>query len=271
VDTCGRKSRGHDASACRELSELPEYIGQIMILPEGNADRLAHLFANLDRWRHLPNYQLERRADIFFSVYLRELVAAHVGCALSSVIIPEMPLKRSMVVEPGPGNLSVKVDYVLFSEDRQQVFFVEFKTDQDSRRSGQDQYLTNAVRVGFREILRVLVEILGATSSRRKYYHLLHLLAQAGQIRLGEELCSRPYPDSDRGLKYGADCVEITASDKPIRVIYIQPKASDGCECIDFGRIVAHLKPFHDPFTRLFCEYLQRWQVAAGTEAPSSL
>jgi hypothetical protein len=30
---------------------------------------LDSVFAHLDRWRHLPNYQLERRADIFFSVY----------------------------------------------------------------------------------------------------------------------------------------------------------------------------------------------------------
>ena len=28
------------------------------------------LVEHLDRWRHLPNYQLERRADIFFGLYL---------------------------------------------------------------------------------------------------------------------------------------------------------------------------------------------------------
>ena len=28
------------------------------------------LFERLENWRHLPNYQLERRTDIFFSLYL---------------------------------------------------------------------------------------------------------------------------------------------------------------------------------------------------------
>jgi len=38
---------------------------------------LQTIFRHLDCWRHLPAYQLERRADIFFSAYLsREFSAA---------------------------------------------------------------------------------------------------------------------------------------------------------------------------------------------------
>ena len=32
------------------------------------------LFDRMDRWRHLPSYQLERRADLFFSLYLPEVL-----------------------------------------------------------------------------------------------------------------------------------------------------------------------------------------------------
>ncbi len=34
---------------------------------------LNELFDNMDSWRHLPAYQFERRADIFFSIYLPDL------------------------------------------------------------------------------------------------------------------------------------------------------------------------------------------------------
>jgi hypothetical protein len=46
------------------------------------------LFDRLDAWRHCPAYQLERRADILFSLYLREVVEQELGVELLDVIIP---------------------------------------------------------------------------------------------------------------------------------------------------------------------------------------
>ena len=40
---------------------------------------LTELFDNMDSWRHLPAYQLERRADIFFSIYLSDLLRDKFG------------------------------------------------------------------------------------------------------------------------------------------------------------------------------------------------
>ena len=37
-------------------------------------ESVQQVFSLLDRWRHLPNYQLERRADIFFAVYLPKIL-----------------------------------------------------------------------------------------------------------------------------------------------------------------------------------------------------
>ncbi len=42
-------------------------------------DIVDSLFDRLDAWRHLPNYQLERRADIFFSLYLAEALEEKYG------------------------------------------------------------------------------------------------------------------------------------------------------------------------------------------------
>ena len=30
------------------------------------------VFDSMDRWRHLPGYQLERRADLFFALYMAQ-------------------------------------------------------------------------------------------------------------------------------------------------------------------------------------------------------
>ena len=51
-------------------------------------------FRHLDRWRHLPNYQLERRADVSFSINLKDVAEEFTGAGLEDEIIPELPLKR---------------------------------------------------------------------------------------------------------------------------------------------------------------------------------
>ena len=51
------------------------------------------VFDNLDKWRHLPNYQLERRADIFFSLYLKEVIEEKYHVKLQDTIIPEFPIQ----------------------------------------------------------------------------------------------------------------------------------------------------------------------------------
>lgn len=84
---------------------------------------LDQIFDNLNRWRHFPNYQLERRFDVFLTPYLQRTVQDHCGVVLNSVIIPEMPLKQPAT------NHTDKVDYVMFSRDGLTVFLIELKTD----------------------------------------------------------------------------------------------------------------------------------------------
>lgn len=55
------------------------------------------LFNRMDAWRHLPNYQLERRADLFFSLYLPEVLEAKLGFLVGDTIITvpnRMPDRR---------------------------------------------------------------------------------------------------------------------------------------------------------------------------------
>jgi hypothetical protein len=126
-------------------------------------------FELLDRWRHLPNYQLERRADIFFAAFLPGFIAwKEKPTPVRPVVIPELPLKRDLVVDhSGPASeRSVKVDYVVFQEDLRRAFFVELKTDQTSLREDQYKYLARAAERGLHAKQQVSLCIVGAAKLR---------------------------------------------------------------------------------------------------------
>ena len=90
------------------------------------------LFDNLDRWRHLPTYQLERRAEIFFSFYFDDILGLN-GKDLQ--LIPEFPLPLSIVAKGEPRKKgsreykqqTCKVDYLVVTHEK--IFFIEIKTD----------------------------------------------------------------------------------------------------------------------------------------------
>lgn len=109
--------------------------------------KIKELFDRLDDWRNFPDYQLERRADIFFSLYLKEVLEKHLGIELHDTIIPEFPIKKL------ENNGSKKVDYVAFSKDLDRVFMIELKTDENSIKESQIEYLVEAKNRGMKELL----------------------------------------------------------------------------------------------------------------------
>jgi hypothetical protein len=226
------------------------------------SDRLDQLFQNLDCWRHLPAYQLERRFDIFLSPYIRDVVAAHVGGELDPVIVPEMPLKQEGT------NRSDKVDYVLFSADRRTVYLIELKTDCASERDAQDEYLKRAAGLPWSQVLRNLVDIVDATQSRRKYLHLLHLLARAGQVRLDPQLV--PSLDPVKSPRFRREWVTVSQDSRRIASpVYIRPiPRSNGGTCITFADVRQVTRRYDDPLSVLVTRYLQRWECQAGSVIP---
>lgn len=226
------------------------------------------LFHNLDRWRHLPNYQLERRADVFFSLYLRGLVEEQTGCPLEEEILPELPIKRDLIWPEHRTDKSVKVDYALFARDRSKVFFVELKTDAGSRRDAQDDYLATAVRLGFTPIVEGIRSILGATSSHQKYHHLATALARLGYLELPSDLESYVYPLPRPGLSARLQEVRVIDRVSTIEVLYVQPEKTEGDRCIDFETFAAYVQRFDDPVSQRFAERLLTWREPAGSIPP---
>jgi len=231
-------------------------------------DPLDTLFAHLDAWRHLPAYQLERRVDIFFSVYLRAVVEKFTRVVLEEEMIPELPIKRDLVWPDVPSDQSVKVDYALFAKDRSKVFFVELKTDGASRNPVQDEYLAEARRLGFRPILEGIRAIVCKTTAHQKYHHLACALARLGYLELPRDLESYLYPAPRTGLAAKLAEITVPPNDVPIEVIYVQPAKTPDDRCIDFDYFAAHVAQFDDPFSRRFCEHLKRWSEAAGKAPP---
>jgi hypothetical protein len=92
------------------------------------------IFNNLDDWRKLPAYQLERRADIYFATYLPEVLKnlKIINNINDVAIIPEFPLAKKALDEKYKYRDSVKVDYLVLNKENKKAIFVELKTDMTS-------------------------------------------------------------------------------------------------------------------------------------------
>ena len=138
------------------------------------------VFDTLDEWRRLPSYQLERRADIYFAIFLTDVLEKCFDTKFECLVIPEFPLRYG-TLWPETGktrqNRSVKVDYVAFARDYKQVFFVELKTNMKSRDPKQDRYLQRAAEFDFKELLEGVRLLSKRSDARKKYDCLLDMLS----------------------------------------------------------------------------------------------
>ena len=133
-------------------------------------EHIDSLFDRMDAWRHLPNYQLEGRADLFFSLYLPEVLETKLGFTVQDQLVPEFPVRIGTIYPNIPIDKSYKIDYVAVSIDGEKAVLVELKTESLSRRIAQDQYLLASQAVGFPALLGGLLDIFRATAAKRKYF-----------------------------------------------------------------------------------------------------
>jgi len=229
----------------------------------------AEIFSRLGRWRHFPNYQLERRADIFFSIYLVEYFQNLLKPTLQDIVIPEFPIKRDLVWKAPPSQKSVKVDYVLFAQDHSLVLFVELKTAIASRREEQDNYLDISAKRPFAEILQGVKEISIHTKYKQKYFHLLSDLSQAGFLTLPSDLESFLFPRVKRGVRRVLEQIQILPHSPQTAVYYLQPDYyGQASNVISFNDFANFISKYDDEFTRLFTSSLGDWTAEAGSIPP---
>jgi hypothetical protein len=222
------------------------------------------LFNRMDVWRHLPNYQLERRADLFFSLYLPEVLEAKLGFPVSGQVVPEFPVRIGTVYPGIPINKSYKIDYVALLADADKAILVELKTEGLSRRDSQDKYLLASRDAGFRALLSGVLDIFRATNSKRKYFALIELLESMGLLQIPlemKEIMSRPRL---QGAIEASRAIEVTTSATVSIIVYVQPNGN-GDDIISFEDFRAIVQKHHDPLSQRFAKSLTEWaSVKAG-------
>ncbi len=223
------------------------------------------IFERMDRWRNLPKYALETRADIFFGVYLKTALEAKYKIGVNDVIIPEFPIRKA-TVDPSiqSDQSSFNVDFLAFSEDNKIAFLIELKTDMSSRRDKQDYYLRAVTNIGLVGLIHGLVKIFRATKVKRKYFHLFKMLEEARIVELPSELEPLVFSNSMRGVNALIRDVKIIAPVGQMKVIYLQP-TGEGENVINFNEFASLIEQRRDPITLRFVESLKTWsKVKAG-------
>jgi hypothetical protein len=227
-------------------------------------NKIDTLFDRMDEWRHFPNYQLERRADLFFSLYMSDVLEEKLGFPMAEKIIPEFPARIGTLYPDIPIDKSYKIDYVALSADTSKAILIELKTEGLSRSDKQDKYLHMCREVGFKFLLEGVLDIFRATKSKRKYFNLLLHLEGMDLLEIPtniKEIMSRP---NIRGAVEASREIEISSNVLECIIIYIQPisKRDDEISFEDFRSIV--LKN-DDAVSRRFSKSLSEWaRVQAG-------
>ncbi len=256
---------------------------------KGRAKSWRDVFERLDRWRNLPKYQLERRADIFFSLYLIEIMQAVIGKRnqrFLNLMIPEFPLLKQGGPKSKSGkkrHLSNNVDYLMFSKplgknrEPRKIWLAELKTDLESIKAQQIEYLHNAVERGFSECIRGLLEIARRTKSRQKYYHLLHTLITTGIVNVASDYQSSITRNPARSASIETDSSYDELVDRIIlapewskaeaEIVFITPneveiqskKRGVAIHNITFSQITNFLMKQKGELPRVFAKSLNRW------------
>ncbi|MCM1302408.1 MAG: hypothetical protein NC226_11905 [Bacteroides cellulosilyticus] len=216
-------------------------------------ENLTKLFDLLTDWRELPAYQLERRADIFFALYLDDLLK-HCGYFAPDerlTIIPEFPAKHA------DSHQSDRIDYMVYSERK--IVYVELKTDNRSIRSEQAEYLHNIQQKDLKEVFGNIISIYHATAARKKYLKLIEKLDR--------------WIDYDKAQQVENRCTlryDNIAQVESVKVVYILPTKDDRYEhrqiCFDtpiyFDTLIEMLRlPEYadDPIAQAFADALAKW------------
>jgi len=216
------------------------------------------IFNLMDSWRRLPSYQLERRADLFFALYIPQALEEKLGFPIRPQLIPEFPARIGTIYPESNSNQSFKIDYLAISEDGRKAVFVELKTDNSSRRSTQDAYLKAAQEAGLPELLAGLLQIFRATSAKRKYSYLIDQLAALDQYHIPEVMYEIMARSDLKGVTEASRGTEITTAVTDSVIIYIQPWGS-GSEIITFDDLRRTVEKHDDPISSRFAQSLSEW------------
>lgn len=230
--------------------------------------RIAQLFDQLDIWRHLPAYQLERRADIFFSLYLPEVLQRKFGLDEPPVLIPEFPCHFG-TVDPKRvkgKNQSFKIDYLALGEKKdvktqickKVAYFVELKTDNKSFSDNQHGNMKMASQLPIKDLIVVLPEMQKNSNEKSKYACLIKKVESFSDWNVKPTVVYVTPGPLTRQPKEGES--------KPEHIPFMSPSGAAMNEEISVYEVVSAYK---DAFSLRFAQSLESWATtAAGAAYP---
>ena len=102
-------------------------------------ERIDQLFYNLGIWKKLPKYQAERRLDVFFGLYMEQILKECRSNLFEEedqlILVPEFPLQKNK-----SNNECTNIDYLVFNVTKKCVHAIELKTDTHSVNDDQIDY-----------------------------------------------------------------------------------------------------------------------------------
>lgn len=217
--------------------------------------QINQLFGNLDAWRHLPAYQLERRADIFFSLYLAEVLQKKFGLSEAPILIPEFPVRYGLIPESKGSageNQSFKIDYLAITKDGENAYFIELKTDMASRNPVQDDNMKKAAEMNMSKLFSGIECMLRNSNQKQKYLSLFRYISVLFNLDIR--------PDG-----VISDATFAKFKTKP-KIIYLQPAKSINKDDIDFEYFANEISSQADHVSLRFADSLMNW---AGSKAGS--
>ena len=185
-------------------------------------------FQMFKQWKDYPYYRLEERIDIFFALYLPEILK----CADSNInfdyddIFPQFPLRKTEKTKNGKHTIaSNKADFAVFSEvgkTKKVLTLVELKTDMNSFNLEQINYYKKAK--SFQEIMNDLIEIQKGTNEYEKYDNLLMKLKKYKFFQVDGEKERKKTKNIKRTYwKYPDKDIMDRTFENDIRIVYIIP------------------------------------------------
>ncbi len=233
------------------------------------------IFDRLSEWRYLPDYQLERRADVFFACYLPDILK-NGNQSIQKTIIPEFPIRKG-TLGLNPENQSFKIDYLAATEDLTKIFFIELKTEAKSISKNQCSNMIKAASkdVGIKNLIDGILTLFKKTREKRKYYRLLQMIEQLGLIRIPSSvrgIMDRKRLNGINRLLRTQDVMDINEwyveqDIQNYEICYILPRKSKKLSSIDptirqitFGDFMEVASHKYDEFSRRFALALDQWR-----------
>lgn len=246
-----------------------------MSMGTNNPKTIDEIFDRMDHWRNFPSYQLERRADLFFSLYLTEVLENCLKIPINPEIIPEFPLRlgtikyqqwRHKPKRKRSVNHSFKMDYFALSADGKTPIFVELKTDAKANIKEQENRLNTARKVGLIKLLEGAKLLFESTPENRKYYYLFEVLEKMGQVKIPSMMKQIIARKKLQGIKSTVNQIEILseAINEPVNVFILPDNNkhvfTTPCTLITFKDFNAIVKQQPDPISKRFAVSLEEWR-----------